>query len=113
MKKIELTPEWILDKLTVTHYADGTGKVLITTDTDSDSCWIELALDSLGVKYETCTLCYDPDHSKRFFESQWEFKIEDIKADCPILYNRWKMTDDINAFHIWQTQQALDSIKTK
>ena len=53
MKKIELTPEWILDKLTVTHYADGRGNVTISADTVSDSRWIDLALDTLGVKYET------------------------------------------------------------
>ena len=57
MKKIELTPEWILDKLTVMHYADGAGRVIISADTDSDSHWIDLALDSLGIKYkQTITL---------------------------------------------------------
>ena len=100
-------------KLTVTHYADGGGSVTICADTVSDSHWIDLALDTLGIKYKTNNVGYDPDPEKQYFEVQWEFKIEDIKADCPILYNRWKMTDDINAFHIWQTQQALDSIKTK
>lgn len=98
MKKlIELTPEWILDKLTVTHYTDGKGNITISTDTVSDSRWIDLALDTLGVKYKTCTVGYDPEPEKQYFEVQWEFKIEGIKIDCPNLYAKWKIMDDANA----------------
>ena len=90
MKKvIELKPEWILNKLTVTHHADGRGVVTITADSVSDSHWIDLALDTIGIKYEACTVGYDPDPAKQYFEAQWEFKIEDIINECPNLYKTW------------------------
>ena len=114
MKKIiELNPEWILDKLTVTHHADGRGSITITADSVSDSHWIDLALDTLGVKYETCTVGYDPDPEKQYFEVQWEFKIEDIKVDCPILYNKWKISDDANAHRLHVAQQLIESLEIK
>ena len=94
MKKIELNPEWILDKLAVTHYADGKGNITITTDSVSDSRWIDLALDTLGVKYETHCVGYDPDPEKQYFEVQWEFKVEDIKTECPNLFDKWKNIDE-------------------
>jgi hypothetical protein len=111
-KLIELTPEWILEKLTVTHYADGRGNVTITADTVSDSRWIDLALDTLGVKYETNTVGYDPDPKKQYFEVQWEFKIEDIKIDCPNLYAKWKIMD-AQAYRLWEVQRLIDSSKKK
>ena len=50
---------------------------------------------------------------KQYFEYNGNSKLKILKMIVRFFYNRWKMTDDINAFHIWQTQQALDSIKTK
>jgi hypothetical protein len=41
---------------------------------------------------------------------QWEFKIEDIKIDCPNLYDKWKLMDDAQAYRLWQAQQLIDSI---
>ncbi len=111
MKKIiELTPEWILNKLPITHYDDGKGKITICADTVSDSRWIDLALETLGVKYETWTVGYDPDPEKQFFEVQWEFKIEDIKSECPSLWDKWKLMDDAQAYRLWQAQQLMYSI---
>ena len=89
MKKIEIFPEWILDKSTVTHHADGRGNITIRADTVSDSRWIDLALDTLGIKYEAFIAGYDPDAAKQYFAVQWEFKIEDIKTECPNLYKKW------------------------
>jgi len=112
MKKIiELTPEWILDKLTVTNHADGRGNVTITADSVSDSHWIDLALATLGVKYETNTIGYDPDPEKQYFEVQWEFKIEDIKADCPALYSDWKIIDDANAHRLYIAKELIENIE--
>jgi hypothetical protein len=112
-KLIELTPEWILDKLTVTHYADGKGKVTICADTVSDSRWIDLALDTLGVKYKTFCVGYDPDPEKQYFEVQWKFKLDAIKAECPNLYNKLKTIDDANAHRLLVAQQLIDNRSKK
>lgn len=114
MKKlIELTPEWILDKLAITDHVDGKRNVTISADTVSDSRWIDLALDTLGVKYETCTVGYDPDPEKHYFEVQWEFKIEDIKVGCPNLYEKWIIIDEAHAHCLCEAQQLIDSIVVK
>lgn len=101
MKKIEITPEWILDKLTVTHYADGLGKITITADTVSDSRWIDLALDTINVKYESDILEYDPDPEDPdddfYFEISWQFRIEEVKDDCPNLYVKWMVMNLLNS----------------
>jgi len=53
---------------------------------------------------------YDPYPEKQYFEVKWEFKIEDIKIDCPNLYDKWKLMDDAQAYRLWQAQQLIDSI---
>lgn len=101
MKKIEITLEWILDKLTVTHYADGLGNITITADTVSDSRWIDLALDTINVKYESDILEHDPDPENPFddfiFEISWQFRIEEVKDDCPNLYVKWMGMNLLNS----------------
>jgi len=112
MKKIiELTPEWVLEKLPHTMYADGKGNVTICTDSVTDSHWIDMALDTLMIKYKTVTVGYDPDPQKQYFEVQWEFKIEDIKDDCPTLCKKWEISDDANAHRLYVAQQLIDSIE--
>ncbi len=110
MEKIEISPEWILDKLTVTHHADGEGNITISADSVSDSHWIDLALDTLKIKYKTVTVGYDPDTEKQYFEVQWEFKIENIKTECPNLYAKWKIMDE-KAYRLWEVQRLMDSSK--
>ncbi len=100
MKKIEISPEWILDKLAITDHVDGKGNVTIISDVVPDSHWIDLALDTLGVEHKTCIVGYDPDPAKQYFEVHWEFKIEDIKAECPILFEKWKTMDN-HAYRLW------------
>lgn len=113
MKKIEISPEWVLDKLSITHQPDGKGNITICSDTVSDSHWIDLAFETLGVKYETRTVGYDPDPKKQYFEVQWEFKIEAVKEDCPNLYNKWSTMNDAHAYRLWVAQQLIDSIEVK
>jgi hypothetical protein len=100
MKQIEITPEWILDKLSVSNHADGLGNITITADTVSDSRWIDLALDTIDVMYETYCVGYDPDPEQQYFEVIWEFRLEDIKYDCPNLYSRWKKMDQTNSYRL-------------
>ncbi len=112
MKKImELTPEWVLEKLPHTMYADGKGNVTISSDNVSDSHWIDLALDTIGIKYESVTVGYDPDPEKQYFEVQWEFKIEDIKVDCPALYEEWEISDDANTHRHNVAKELINSIE--
>jgi len=101
MKKIEITPEWILDSLSVIHYADGLGNMTITADTVSDSRWIDLALDTINVKYKSDILEYDPDpedpYDDFYFEISWQFRIEEVKDDCPNLYAKWMGMNLLNS----------------
>ena len=101
MKKIEITPEWILDKFIVHSQADGHGNITLISECFSDSRWIDLALTTLGVTYVKDELEHDPDPEDPddgfFFEIHWEFKIEDIKDDCPILYAKWTKMDLLNS----------------
>jgi len=103
----------VLDKLSITHQADGNGNIIICSDTVSNSHWIDLALDTIGIKYETRTVGYDPDPKEQYFEVQWEFKIEDIKEDCPNLYTKWLTMNDAHAYRLWVAQQLIDSIEVK
>jgi len=111
MRKIEITPEWVLEKLTITMHADGKGNVTISSDSVTDSHWIDLALATLKVKYETVTVGYDPDPKKQYIEVQWEFRIDDIKDDCPTLYSKWKLIDDANAHRLYVAEQLINSLE--
>lgn len=92
MKKlIELTPEWILENLPHTKYADGSGLMSVYTNNPDNANWISLALNTLKIPFEESeygdwddmTMCY-------------EFKIEDVKDDCPSLYINMKNLDRDN-----------------
>jgi len=48
---VELTPEWILDKVPHTMYADGDGVISLYCDANWESGLVELALDKLSVNY--------------------------------------------------------------
>jgi hypothetical protein len=99
MKKIEITPEWILKALPMEHIALGQGKIIIVIPDINDYPWIELALDTIGVKYQCEIFDNLPDQGEDVFLSiQYEFRIEDIKEECPILYAEWKKIDLINSF---------------
>jgi hypothetical protein len=88
VKKIhELTPEWVLEKLSQTHYVDGDGNISVYTDDATDANYIELALDSLHINYEA----YDYLDGNHDFVFGFDFKIEDIQAECPSFYESMKV----------------------
>ena len=91
VKPLELTPEWVLSELTDSLYADGCGNISVGTSTHSDAKWIKLALNTLSTPY----------HEHEIGEgdvtfTDIEFRIEDIKEDCPTLYKRMKEMDAKN-----------------
>lgn len=92
MKKvIQLTPEWVLNKLSHSHYADGKGNLSVQTGHVSDANWIALALNTLDVTYEEYEF-YDDET----FLFSFDFKLEDIKKECPLLYKNFTSMDDHN-----------------
>lgn len=113
MKKIEISPEWILDKLSVTQQADGYGNITICSDSVSDSHLIKLALSTLGIKFESCCVGCDTNPDAQYSEVEWKFNIEAIKNDCPNLYTKWISGNDAHAYRLRVAQQLLDSIEVK
>jgi len=97
MKTIEINPEWVLEKLPHTIFADEKGYVTIGTDSVTDSHWIDLALNTLKIKYESVMVGYYPDPKKQYFEVRWQFKIDDIKNDCPTFFENWRLMVDAKA----------------
>jgi hypothetical protein len=94
MKKIEIAPEWILEKLPHTQDADGSGNISVYTGNATDANWIELALDTLNISYETYD--YLDDHKDLVFG--FDFRIEEVQSDCPNLYRRMRKLDNINNY---------------
>lgn len=82
-KLIEVIPEWVLDNLSDSMYADGYGNMCICTNSISDSNWIHLALSTLKIHYKINNDC---DFDDMLFS--FEFRIGAIKIDCPSLYDR-------------------------
>jgi len=91
VKFIEITTEWVLTEIPQSHYADGNGNISIDTDDLSDVKWIKLALETLCIPYEE--KAYGDDNIL-FFD--FEFRIEDIKDNCPALYKNMKEMDAKN-----------------
>ena len=94
VKPIELTPEWVLNELPISHYADGNGVGSIDTDSVSDACWIKLALNTLLIPYEEKEY---GDDDLTFID--FEFCIEDLKENCPALYKQLKEMDTKNKIY--------------
>jgi len=92
LKKIKLTPEWVLNKLPHTHYADGNGNISVYTGDATDANFIELALDTLQIHYEI----YDYVDDNKDFVFGIDFRIEDIEVECPSLYQRMQNLDNNN-----------------
>jgi hypothetical protein len=95
MKILELTPEWVLEKLSDTHYADGDGNISVYTDDTTNADFIELALDSLHIPYEAFE--YVDDNNDFVFG--FEFRIEILEAECPSFYQSMKELDTNNLIH--------------
>ncbi|MHA1169866.1 MAG: hypothetical protein ACTSRU_18715 [Candidatus Hodarchaeales archaeon] len=86
MKTIKITPEWVLEKLSHTLDTDKAGIISLYTGNASDANWIELALSSLEIPFESYD--YLSDHKDLVFG--FDFNMDDIKSDCPSLYERAK-----------------------
>jgi hypothetical protein len=94
MKTIELNPEWILTELSQSLYADGNGIVSMDTDNSTDASWIMLALNTLCIPYE---VEYYDDIDSSYID--FNFRIEDIKINCPTLYKKMKEMDTKNKIY--------------
>lgn len=94
-KKIVLTPEWVLEKVSHTRYADGAGNISVYTGNATDANWIELALDSLNIEFEA----YDYLNENSLIVFGFDFRVEDIINDCPIFYHRMKELDKTNKIY--------------
>ncbi|NMC34500.1 MAG: hypothetical protein GYA36_18925 [Veillonellaceae bacterium] len=94
MKSLEITTEWIFGTFPISFHADGNGTMTITTDSFSDSKWIELALDSIHICYKAYEI---EDDESEVIEMCWEFRLEAIKNDCPNLYYDWLIMDMHNS----------------
>lgn len=92
---IKLTPEWVLEKLPHTRYADGDGNISVYTNDATDANWIELALDSLHINYEA----YDYVDDKKDFVFGFDFRIEVIEEDCPSFYQSMKELNNNKLIH--------------
>jgi hypothetical protein len=95
MKQIIMTPEWVLQKLTDSSYADGDGKISFYTSSLTNVFFIELALDTLNISYEFIEFYDDNDEVVCGFE----FRIEYIQVECPTLYKTMKELDLSNFMH--------------
>lgn len=91
MRNIKITSEWVLDELPNTNYADGNGNISIYTDSVTDTRWLALALNTLGIPFQEFE---GGDDNIIFFG--YEFRLEDVKTECPNLYLKWKQLDETN-----------------
>ena len=94
VKPIELNPEWVLSELTDSLYADGWGNISVGSSTPNDAKWIKLALNTLSIPYE----------EQEFGEGEMtfidiEFRIEDLRENCPTLYKEMKALDVKNKIY--------------
>ncbi len=92
MKKIEIDPNWVLEKLPHTHYVNGEGLISVYTSDATDAHFIELALLTLRISYET----YDYVDDNGAFAFGFDFWLEDIEVDCPSLFFRMNEMNNNN-----------------
>ncbi len=81
--EIKLTPEWIIDKFTLSRGADGNGNIKFYAD-DNSLPWIELSIITLGIDYIKDEIVIDADNYE--IVTSFEILLEDIKFKCPVLY---------------------------
>jgi len=91
-RTLKLSPEWVLEKIPHTSYADGHGKVSVYTGNATDANFIELALNSLQVPFEA----YDYLDDNKSFVFGFDFRLEDIRNECPTFYSEMKEINSNN-----------------
>lgn len=96
--EVKLTPEWVLDKMSTSRYADGHGVIYFYAD--EDNChWIELAITTLEVPFvreeivlDCCTtvisfaLFLDSlmDQCPSLFHEMWDLNLIECVEEKPI-----------------------------
>lgn len=101
MKKLNLTIDFVLDNLSINMFADGKGNITIATDTEEITPYflIDLALENLGIPFNTGEYLYDNNIELTHFE----FKLNDLKSvkdDCPVFYKHINELNSRNAKNI-------------
>lgn len=91
MKKIELTPEWLLDNFSHTLHCNGTDALIVSSIEESH--WVKLAFDTLEIDYSDNEYFNEDNET---FNTHFEFNLEDIKEECPNLYTNLKELGDKN-----------------
>ena len=79
-KLIELDPEWVIENFSISQGVFEDGKMFVQTDRIIESSVIHFLLESLKIDFEIDGDIEEED------ECIFEFRIEDIKIDCPSLY---------------------------
>ena len=91
VKLIELNPEWVLTELSGSLYADGSGNMSVGISTHNDAMWIKLALNTLSINFQETEY---GEGAMTFVDI--EFRIDDIKINCPALYKKMMEMDTKN-----------------
>ena len=86
-KEIILEPQWILDNLSLSRYADGEGNLFFYTD-ENNVHWILLAILTLGIDFKRDEFVVDGINNEVVIS--FEISLESIKTDCPFLYDEMK-----------------------
>lgn len=81
--EVKLTPEWIIDKFSITRSADGNGNIKFYAD-DNSLPWIELSIITLGIDYIKDEIVIDAENNE--VVTSFEFPLDEIKYKCPLLY---------------------------
>jgi hypothetical protein len=81
--EIRLTPEWIIDKFSITRAADGKGNITFYADENSLP-WIELSVITLGIDYIKDEIVIDCENNE--IVTSFQILLDDIKFKCPLLY---------------------------
>lgn len=83
MKKIELTPEWLLE-LSHTRYNSDDKTINFVCDNENLK-WVKLGADALEVDYKYEEF-YEEKEDGIYMSFDFGFKAEDIKKYCPKIY---------------------------
>jgi hypothetical protein len=86
--EVKLTPEWILDKFSLSRYADDKGVIYFYSD--EENChWLELALETLGIPIIKDEIVLDLKGTSVF---SYELLLDELMNKCPSLYQEmWEL----------------------